>query len=327
MPRKANLLVVCPTDHYALRNLEAIRDQAEIHIGNTAEFLKEQGATAEVVLYSGLGGYTIPFKEVWPYIRGSKWIHSLSAGVEKFLIPDFIASAVPLTNARGVFKRSLAEFAVLGILYFYKRVRRLVESQQQHKWDDFTVDWLPGKVMGVVGFGEIGRECATLAKAMGMKIYATRRKPELSAGDALADRVFPTSELHAMLRESDVVLAAAPLTDETRHMLGDAEFSSMKASAIVINVGRGPVIDEAALIRALAEKKIGAAALDVFEVEPLAADSPLWGMDNVLISPHCTDRTRDPDWLDLSMQLFIENFRRYVNGAPLQNIVDKRAGY
>jgi phosphoglycerate dehydrogenase-like enzyme len=101
----------------------------------------------------------------------------------------------------------------------------------------------------------------------------------------------------------------------------------MKPTAIVINVGRGPVIDEAALIRALQQKKIGAAALDVFEKEPLPADSPLWDMENVLISPHCTDRTRDPDWLDLSMQLFLENFSRYTKGEPLQNIVDKKAGY
>jgi phosphoglycerate dehydrogenase-like enzyme len=130
-----------------------------------------------------------------------------------------------------------------------------------------------------------------------------------------------------MLREVDVVLAAAPLTPETKHMLSKAEFEVMKPSAIVMNVGRGPVIDEAALVEALQTKKIAGAGLDVYEVEPLPKESPLWDMENVLISPHCTDRTSDPDWLDLSAQLFVENFRRFVKGEPLKNVVDKKAGY
>jgi phosphoglycerate dehydrogenase-like enzyme len=130
-----------------------------------------------------------------------------------------------------------------------------------------------------------------------------------------------------MLGQVDVVLAAAPLTPETRHLLSDAAFAAMKPTAIVMNVGRGPVIDEGALVRALQQKRIAAAALDVFEREPLPADSPLWDMENVLISPHCTDRTREPDWLDLTMQCFLDNFQRYVKGEPLLNIVDKKAGY
>jgi phosphoglycerate dehydrogenase-like enzyme len=213
------------------------------------------------------------------------------------------------------------------MLYFYKRVRRLVENQRAHKWDDFLVDWLRGKVMGVVGYGEIGRECARLAKAVGMKIYATRRNPGKSHNDPIVDRMFATSDLHSMLAAVDVVVAAAPLTLETKHMLSKAEFAVMKPSAIVMNVGRGPVIDEAAMIEALQQKKIAGAALDVYEAEPLSTDSPLWDMENVLISPHCTDRTTDPDWLDLSAQLFVENFRRFVDGEPLKNIVDKKAGY
>jgi phosphoglycerate dehydrogenase-like enzyme len=213
------------------------------------------------------------------------------------------------------------------MLYFYKRVRRLVDSQRAHRWDDFVVDWLRGKTMGVVGYGEIGRECARLAKALGVKIYAMRRNPERSKDDAIVDKIFATKELHQMLAAVDVVVASAPLTSETKHMLSKAEFAVMKPSAIVMNVGRGPVIHEAALIEALQTKKIAGAALDVFEVEPLAKDSPLWDMENVLISPHCTDRTTDPDWLDLSAQCFVHNVFRYVKGEPLNNVVDKKAGY
>jgi phosphoglycerate dehydrogenase-like enzyme len=324
---KPIVLVICPPDHYVLRNLEAIRGSAEIFAGNDLETIEQHAPEAEILVYSALTGNGVPFEEVWKRAQKVKWVHSLAAGVDKLMVGGLAESPVPVTNARGVFKRPLAEFAVLGMLYFYKRVRRLVESQRAHRWDDFLVDWLPGKVMGVVGYGEIGRECARLAKALGVKIHATRRKPELSKDDPLLDRVFPATGLKEMLHEVDVVLAAAPLTPETHHLIGQAEFAVMKPSAIVINVGRGPVIDEAALIGALQERRIGGAALDVFETEPLATDSPLWDMENVLISPHCTDRTRDPDWLDLTAQCFVENFWRYVKGEPLKNVVDKKAGY
>jgi len=324
---KPNVLVICPPDHYVLRNLKPLEADAHITVGVDMALLKEHAPEAEIILYSGLAGKAPPMREVWPFANKVKWIHSLSTGVELLLFPELAESAVVVTNARGVFKRSLAEFVIAGMLYFYKRIRRLVESQRAHRWDDFMVDWLRGKTLGVVGYGEIGRECAMLAKAMGVGIYATRRKPELSANDPIADRIFPSTELKQMLSQVDVVLAAAPLTRATHHMISEPEFQVMKPSAIVMNVGRGPVIDEAALIRALQEKRIAGAALDVFEVEPLSEDHPFWDMENVLISPHCTDRTHDPDWLDLSAQCFVENFRRYTNGQPLENVVDKKAGY
>ena len=323
---KPSLLAVLPPEHYVLRNFKPLHELATIYVGADEDFLSRYGPEADVILYSGfIGG--IPFRQIWRHAKKVKWIHSLSAGIESTLIPEFVSSPVPLTNARGVFAPSLAEFVLLGMLYFYKRVRRLVENQRAHKWDDFLVDWLRGKVMGVVGYGEIGRECARLAKAVGVKIYATRRNPAKSDNDPIVDRMFGTSELHAMLAAVDVVVAAAPLTPETKHMLGRAEFAVMKPGAIVMNVGRGPVIDEAAMIEALQEKRIAGAALDVYEVEPLPTASPLWDMENVLISPHCTDRTTEPDWLDLSAQLFVENFQRFVDGEPLKNVVDKKAGY
>jgi phosphoglycerate dehydrogenase-like enzyme len=324
---KPNLLVVSPRDHYALRNLAQVKEFTDISISNNEDELQHLGKDADILLHTSLTGKTVAFAKVWPHTRKVKWVHSLSAGVEKVLIPAFRESPVPLTNARGVFKRSLAEFALLGMLYFSKRVRRLVDSQRLHKWDDFSTEFIENKIMGIVGFGEIGRECALLAKPLGVKVYAVRRNPSRSANDPLLDKMFAPDELPNMLAETDVLVAAAPLTPETKHMLGESAFGAMKPSAIVINVGRGPVIDEAALVRALAEKRLGGAALDVFETEPLAADSSLWDMENVLISPHCTDRTVNPDWLDLSMQCFIDNFQRYLKGQPLENVVDKKAGY
>jgi len=298
-----------------------------MYVGNDVASLREKAPEADIALYSSFIGKSIPFDQIWPYLKKVRWIHSLSAGVEKLLTPEVVESPVIVTNARGVFKRPLAEFAVLGILYFYKQGRRLVENQRDHRWDDFMVEHLPGKIMGVVGYGEIGRECASLAKALGMKIYATRRNVDRSAEDPIVDRIFSPAALKEMLSQVDVLVAAAPLTPETHHMLSDAEFEVMKPDSIVINVGRGPVVHEAALIRALQAKKVGAAALDVFEKEPVPDNSPLWDMENVLISPHCTDRTRDPDWLDSSALMFVSNFRRYLNGEELENIVDKKAGY
>jgi phosphoglycerate dehydrogenase-like enzyme len=324
---KPNLLVLSPPDHYSLRNLDAIKDAAHISVNNDEKQSLELARMADVILFSGFTGKTVNFPDVFANATQLKWIHSISAGVEKLLFPALVESAVPLTNARGVYKRSLAEFALLGLLYFTKRVRRLVDSQRASYWDNFGTEFVNNKVMGIVGYGEIGRECARLAKPLGVKIYATRRNPGRSANDPLLDRIFPADKMHEMLGEIDVLLAAAPLTPETHHLISDAAFNALRPSAIVMNVGRGPVIDEAALIRALQNKRIAGAALDVFETEPLPADSPLWGMENVLISPHCTDRTVNPDWLDLSVQYFVENFWRFVKGQPLENVVDKKAGY
>jgi phosphoglycerate dehydrogenase-like enzyme len=324
---KIKLLVISPPDHYALRNLAALNDVSEISISNDQTELDRLAPTAEVILVTGFSGNSVNLAEVWKFAPSVRWIHSLPTGVERMLFPALIDSTVPLTNARGAFSRSLAEFAILGILFHTKKVRRLVDNQRVRKWDSFYVGFAKGWVLGIVGYGEIGRECALLAKGLGLKIHALRRDPGKSATDPLIDRVFGPSELAEMLAGIDVLLCSAPLTPDTHHMIGDAQFKVMKPTAIVLNVGRGPVIDEAALVRALQNKQIAGASLDVFEHEPLPDDSALWRMDNVLISPHCTDHTEDPDWLDLSMQVFLDNFRRYRNGEPLENIVDKRAGY
>jgi phosphoglycerate dehydrogenase-like enzyme len=324
---KPNVLVIAPRDHYLLRGLEPIKNIANVNIGTDRASLEAHAPEADIILFTGVAKTDIPFPDIWRLTKHVRWLHSLSAGMDKILFPDLIESSVPVTNARGVFRRSLADWTILGILYFYKRVPRLIENKRAHRWEEVLTDWIADRVMGIVGYGEIGRECARLAKALGIKIYATRRRPELSKDDPLLDRIFPSTQLKEMLEQCDIVLASAPLTPETYHMLSHDQFNSMKPTAIVINVGRGPVIEDAALIEALQSKRIAGAALDVFEHEPLPPDHPLWDMDNVLISPHSTDHSRDPDWLDLSVQCFVENFHRFLKGEPLNNLVDKKAGY
>ena len=254
-----------------------------------------------------------------------EWIHGRYAGLDAILCPELIESSVPLTNGRGSFSQSLGEFVMCGALYFAKDLPRMLRSKAARHWDTFDVLELSQQTMGIVGHGDIGRAIARRAKAFGMKVLAVRRDVSPRAGDEDVDQIFANADLHKMLPLCDYVVAAAPLTPQTRHMLSTAEFAAMKASAIVMNVGRGPVIDEAAIIKALEEKQIRGAALDVFEVEPLPKESPRWGMDNVLISYHTADHTKD--WLDDAVSLFLEQFKRWRNGQPLKNVVDKRAGY
>jgi phosphoglycerate dehydrogenase-like enzyme len=323
---KTRVVVISQPNHRAMRQLAPLGDLADISVSAEPGELDQLLPAAEVVVF-GLDHQSIDLAAAWRHARSVRWAHSLSAGVETLLFPALVQSRVPLTNSRGVFKRPLAEFAVMGILFHYKRVRRLIENQRSRQWLDYQVTLLEGRVMGVVGYGEIGRECALLGAALGMSVQALRRNPARSAGDALLSRVFAPEELQTMLSGIDVLVCAAPLTRDTRHLIGDREFEAMQPGAVVVNVGRGPVIDESALIRALLSRRIAGASLDVFEQEPLPHDSPLWGMENVLISPHAADRTVDPDWVDLTMRFFIQNFHRYRNGQALDNVVDKRAGY
>jgi len=245
--------------------------------------------------------------------------------VEHILSPVIIASPVPLTNGRGVFRRPLAEWTVGAMLYFQYDYRRLIRQQEAGVWADFDIDELGDKVIGIVGYGEIGSAVAERAKPFGCKILALRRKPENSAGDPLVDRAYAPAQLDEMLAECDFVVAAAPSTPETRGMIGARQIAALKSSAVVMNIGRGPVIDEPALIAALESKKIRGAALDVFTVEPLPPGHAFYKLQNVLLSPHGADHTAG--WKDRAVQFFLDNFDRFSKGEPLQNVVDKHAGY
>jgi phosphoglycerate dehydrogenase-like enzyme len=262
---------------------------------------------------------------VLPKATRTKWIHVRYAGLDHVLFPELIASPIPFTNGRGVFSQSLAEFVLLAVLYFAKDIPRMRRNQQAARWEPFDILEISRQTMGIVGYGDIGRACARRAKAMGMRVLAVRRRPELSDGDLNVDRVYDDSRRLEMLAESDYVVAAAPLTPQTKGMIGAAEFDAMKPGAVIINVGRGPVIDEPAMIRALESGRIKGAGLDVTSVEPLPPESPLYRLENVLLSPHCADHTAD--WFDDAMFFFLEQLDRFRSGKPLENVVDMSQGY
>ena len=317
-------LLVISSPHYPfLRFLDRLPQPVTVFTGNDPDFLKEHAPEADVILNGFHDGSAL--RAILPLAQRAKWIHALSAGVEKVLSPELVESPIPLTNGRGVFGPALAEFSIGAMFHCAKELRRLIRQQEAARWEQFDVAFLRDQTLGVVGYGGIGREVARLAHALGMKVMALRRRTPASENDPVLERSFTREQLNEMLSLSDYVVAAAPLTPETQGMIGYGEFHFMKSSAVFINVGRGAVVVEQALIAALNQALLRGAALDVFEQEPLPSDHPFYRMQNVLLSPHCADHTTG--WMELAVKQFIENFERFRNGQPLEYIVDKSAGY
>ena len=292
------LALIDTSDPQSDPQLRMLADVPHI-VANSREALNGSTADAEVILH--WGGSLDLLKAAFLAGRNVRWIHSRSAGLDRLLFPELVQSPVLLTNGSGVFSPSLGEFALAVILYFAKDFRRLLRNQEAGRWEQFDIEEISGQTVGIVGYGDIGRAVSSRVHAMGMRVLALKRHAPASP-DPLIAQYFAPHELLPMLAECDFVVVAAPLTSETRHMIGDAAFAAMKPNAVVINIGRGPVIDQAALVRALTEKRIRGAGLDVFETEPIPAGDPIYRLENVLISPHCADHTKD--WLNQAMRFF-----------------------
>ncbi len=260
-----------------------------------------------------------------------RWIHSTAAAVHQLMFPELIASGVILTNAREVHGPVVAEHVMALMFALAKRIPGAVHFQEKHVWAQLQM-WesfpppreLAGATVGLVGVGSIGREVARRATALGMRVIAMREHPEKGTPPGVA-QVFAASQLDELLSLSDYIVLCVPVTPATQGIMNAARMAKMKPDACLINVGRGPLIDECALIQALQNHGIGGAALDVFEKEPLPADSPLWNLDNLLITPHTASLT-DKLW-ERQYTLYAENLRRYLSGQELIGIVDKRKGY
>jgi len=283
---------------------------------------------------------TLPPPEWVPRLR---WVQLHSAGADHVLEHPLFRSPVEFTTASGVHAINIAEYVFAMALAWFHRLPRMLEWQARGQWPPDRERWalfvpeeLWGKTIGIVGYGSIGRQVARLAKAFGMRVLAMQRGEDRrdrgfvfpGTGDpegTLPDRFYTPAQLHEMLAESDIVVIAVPLTPETRGMFDEAAFRAMKRDAFLINIARGSVCEEPALIRALQEGWIGGAALDVFEQEPLPPEHPLWRLPNVLISPHVAGFT--PHYDTRAAQIFEENLARYMRGEPLLNRVDKARGY
>ena len=253
-----------------------------------------------------------------------KWIQVTSAGVDRYLNDEFRRSPIILTNASGVHATPIGEFVVSLMLMFAKNAVTFFEAKQQKQWMRTPGTVLNGKTVGVVGLGSIGQEVARLCKAFRMRVIATRRSPTKRTARNV-DLLLPPNGLPRLLEESDFVAICLPLTRETNKLIGDSELKMMKPSAYIINIARGPIIDEDALIQALQAKIIAGAGLDVFATEPLPLESKLWDLPNVIISPHVSGGREDYEVG--ALDIFCRNLHRYVEGKRMINVVNKEKGY
>jgi phosphoglycerate dehydrogenase-like enzyme len=271
-----------------------------------------------------------------------KWVQMHAAGVDNLLDHPIMKSDILLTTASGIHATPIAEYVFASILAFSRRVPQMLYYQSKHEWPQgrwnlFARPELRGSTLGIVGYGSIGREVGRIARCFGMQVVATKRSVSQmwdvgyavqGIGDregTLLDKVFPPERLSEMLSLCDYVVVAVPLTPETRKLVGEAELRAMKSSAYLVNISRGGTVDEEALIKALREGWIAGAGLDVFEEEPLPSDSPLYDLENVILSPHVSGFTLRYD--ERASDLFAENLRRYLAGEPLLNLVDKERSY
>jgi phosphoglycerate dehydrogenase-like enzyme len=265
------------------------------------------------------------------------WVHSATAGVERVLTPTSRERGIVITNARGVFSRPIAEYVMLMILAVSRRLPQLLELQRERTWQPLEGAELRDVTVGIVGLGSIGRAVGALATAFGCRVIAVRRRAdagsaptaaeldEMPLGEAMLERVEGPDRLPELMAESDFVVLAAPLTADTEGMIGEAVLARAKPGSWLINVARGALIDERALLRALRDGVIGGAVLDAFVEEPLPPMSPFYDLPNVIVTPHTSWSSGRV--LDRSVELFCENLRRFAAKEPLLNVVDPSAGY
>ncbi len=264
-------------------------------------------------------------EDAWPHANRLRWVQSASDGVDGLLFPSLLEGGVEVTNSRGVFEEPIAEWVTGVMLAFATRILEQRDAQLLGEWAPRETERLEGTRLVVVGPGPIGRAVARRAHGLGMQVSAAG---STARGDDQFGTVVDTSDLgafDAMLASADWVLDALPATDRTRRLFDAARFAAMPARARFINVGRGATVDEDALVESLRRGTIAGAALDVFDVEPLPSDNPLWSMRNVLLSPHmCGDVA---GWEDEVVSIFVDNAARFARGEPLRNAVDTAVGY
>ncbi len=260
-----------------------------------------------------------------------RWIHSTAAAVHQLMFPELVESDVVVTNSRQVHGPVVAEHALALMFAVARKVPAAVRYQRQHVWGQERM-WLEGPMptelqgatLGLIGLGSIGQEIARRASALGMRVLAVREHPERGGAEGV-EAVYGPGQLGELLAASDYVVLAAPVTASTERLMDRARLAQMRPAACLVNVGRGVLVDEASLAEALRQKKLAAAALDVLEKEPLPSDSPLWDMENVLITPHIGSVT--PRLWERQYALISENVRRFLAGEPLLGVVDKQKGY
>lgn len=266
----------------------------------------------------------VPTRNIASRAPKLKWIQLTSAGVDRFINTEIQNSSIILTNASGIHAVPISEFVLQLMLMFIKQAPSCFKLKQEKQWRRVSPGVLRDKTVGIVGLGNIGKEVARLSKAFGMKVLAVDadKKPGRARN---VDMVSPPDKLIEVIRECDFVVICVPLTPATRKMIGEKEFKVMKPTAYFINIARGGIVDEEVMVRALEEKWIAGAGLDVFATEPLPVESKLWELPNAILSFHISGTMEN--YGKLANELFLKNLKRYVEGKKLFNVVDKKKGY
>ncbi|TCP53818.1 phosphoglycerate dehydrogenase-like enzyme [Tumebacillus sp. BK434] len=314
------LVTTCPVSSRHVAKMKEIASELDVRVfPSIAEALPEL-PEAEILITYG-EDLTAEIVAGCPQL---KWIHVLSAGLELMPFGQIEQQNILVTNARGIHVGPMSEYTLGLILMFSRRFVEMFHKQRAHDWDrTIRIDELDGQTLGVIGAGAIGSKIAERAKLFGMTTLgvatAKRSLPEF-------DELFDRSGLDEVLTRSDYVVVIVPMTAETNGLLGAREIGLMKESAVLINIARGNVVDEAALLTALQEKKIRGAGLDVFQQEPLPEDHPFWELDNVVLTPHISSRS--PKYMERAQAIFLHNLAIYA-GAPgmMQNVIDVKKGY
>ncbi|MEX2523829.1 MAG: D-2-hydroxyacid dehydrogenase [Gammaproteobacteria bacterium] len=320
MTTKPTIVLLTAEDEDRYPGLEQVENVATlIHVRDEAS-LKDALPQADILLVTDFRARML--QKVWPGDHHIDWLHATAAGVDALMFPEVVNSDIRVTNARGVFDRGIAEYVLGAILLFAKDTINNIRYQRRHQWRHRETELIQGSRALVVGAGSIGRKVAGLLRAAGMTVIGTARS---ARQDDRFDAVYANDKLHDLLPESDYVIITAPLTDDTRGLFDHKAFSSMKPSARLINVGRGPIVVESDLVDALENKIISGAALDVFEQEPLDEQSLLWEMPQVMISAHMAGDFIG--WRRALIDQFVENFHNWSEGRELFNVVDKQSGF
>jgi phosphoglycerate dehydrogenase-like enzyme len=337
--KSINVLVITPAfdksvpraDQETLRQIRRISPNINVNDASSLVAAELRGDNSDKEKLDALLAKTdviyglMPPKDLLARAPRLKWLQMMSAGVDRLRDTEIWRSRITITGVSGIHATPIGEFVLELMLMFVKGAPQCFEMKQKHEWQRFPPTVLRGKTVGIIGLGHIGREVARLANAFGMRAIATRRSAKKQGTARYVDRLLPAGQLPALLKESDFVVIATPHTAETHHFIGERELRLMKPSAYIINIARGGIIDEKALVKALDEKWIAGAGLDVTEREPLPAGSRLWDFPNVILSPHVSGGHED--YMVHATRLFCENLRRFLAGKRLKNVIDKRKGY
>jgi phosphoglycerate dehydrogenase-like enzyme len=279
---------------------------------------REQPDMLYTVRFAGTPHYPRPAILAAPAL---KWVSVAGSGTDHLMPWD--PAKLTVTNAAGVAAEAMVQYIIGGILHFTLGLAGFAQQQREHAWNAAgTVETVTGRTMAILGLGKTGQAVAKVAKALGMQVVGVRARP---APTPNVDRVEPMAQLHAVLGIADFVVVCLPLTSATRGLVDAAAFDALKPGAILADVSRGTIVRQAALLDALKSGRLKGAVLDVFETEPLPKDNPLWDMENVIVTPHCSSVY--DGWERRSMEMFCDNLDRWQRGEPLQNIVDPSRGY